>query len=621
MRFLNFFLLIGISFGFLSFLLYHFFGYSNYVLILWLFSILFSGIFFFKKDGSRRMVDVNTLDIYAILILLVIFIPLYLVSLYTIPFQVNTDEIVVMSFAKTALNKQSDLLGISPALFGMPTLIFAFYGHLANLLGGVNLLNTRLIHATFGILIILISYYFFKLSLPTKFAVGASLILGFSHSLLAISRLAMRDNSGLFTEITALFFLTRGLIKKSNFSTFIGGIFLGLSFYVYFPGRIVILIWFLYLMFYFLLFKRNTLQSVSSEMASSFAESRIKQGFEQEDPASRKSIVSSFLNKLKKKAFIKQILVCFLGFTIVVTPVLISSFKQPAGVFIYQKQQILIFPEGREMQQSWVYSPTITEGLKKNLLNSLTSLNNNISDYAYIYSNLGHGFVDPITGILVWIGFLLVLFKKNKNEVDLLSIAGLLVILLVFGLLINKAPDYTRLLVVLPFVAYFCIQPVYFVSNLTTKVMQGKWSLFLSMSFLLGSISSLMLINIFIYKDFVLKGFREGDNVGGTFRYVEKRNNLANYTFYIAANDSYLYYTWGDISRWKVWVGFAANSAQQVQYIDPISLGESYYNPPFSIFLNRSLFELKKGILANLYPTLQIHNIKPDGSLIAIEVN
>ena len=39
-----------------------------------------------------------------------------------------------------------------------------------------------------------------------------------------------------------------------------------------------------------------------------------------------------------------------------------------------------------------------------NAKNGLGAFNNTVVDHGWIYQNNGHGFVDPLTGILLWLG-------------------------------------------------------------------------------------------------------------------------------------------------------------------------------------------------------------------------
>ena len=66
----------------------------------------------------------------------------------------------------------------------------------------------------------------------------------------------------------------------------------------------------------------------------------------------------------------------------------------------------------------WVHAPTIAEGYKTNVRWGLGTFNNKIADESFIYSNRGHGFVDPLTGILLWIGVALLGIRAIRRRAD-----------------------------------------------------------------------------------------------------------------------------------------------------------------------------------------------------------
>ena len=515
-------------------------------------------------------------DILCILILAVIFVPLYTLFLYEIPYQVNTDEVTLMIVEKISSQKNPlELFGLASHYFHHPEFIYIIFGWLGNLIGGVNLYNIRLIHAFFGLLIIALSYIFFRLSLRSMAAFCASFILGSNHALIAISRMAMRENSVLLIEVVSLGVLFYGLLKRKLVIIFLGGLITGLSFYVYFPSRVTIGIWLVFLLSW-LFFNRNV------------------------------------------KRFLLYGLVSVMGFLIIILPLIIKTFNLPFDRTHYQREQLLIFPEGRQTQKDWIGAKSIQEGIVINIRNNLTVFNNKISDYSYIYPNPGHGFFDPFSGILIWIGILMAIFSlfrnRIKNASDYFNLAGIFLLLFVFGFITNKAPNYTRLLVILPFAAYFVVRGVTGIIELLKAKNIIKYSI------LIGILSLIIIWNLTIFYDFVQKGFTEGNDVGGTARYVEARNNIHSYKFYLAADNNYPYYGWGGEGQWKDWIGFFAKDDQIVEILPTSGFINTLSERPFTIFMSRPLWITSKSEFVLKYTKLQIHNIKPDGSLVAIEV-
>lgn len=96
----------------------------------------------------------------------------------------------------------------------------------------------------------------------------------------------------------------------------------------------------------------------------------------------------------------------------------------------FAKQQLLIFEEGRKVQQDWIFAKSPQEAVKKNIISGLTTFNNKANDLGWIYPNLNHGFVDPFSGVMLWLGILAVLcdFVRKKIEpFPLLMLSGFFV--------------------------------------------------------------------------------------------------------------------------------------------------------------------------------------------------
>ena len=159
------------------------------------------------------------------------------------------------------------------------------------------------------------------------------------------------------------------------------------------------------------------------------------------------------------------------------------------------------------------------EGYKTNVRQGLGTFNSTVVDHAWIYANHGHGFVDPLTGILLWLGVGVVgvgLVRRREDEGALLMLGGFLALWLSFAFLVNKAPNYTRLLVTLPFVAYLVTEAVRWLAD--------RWrSVPLAAGILVGAAAAvLMAWNLAIAWDFIDDGRRAGQDIGSTTRYVHE---------------------------------------------------------------------------------------------------
>ena len=584
------FIYLGIFLSILGSTLYFFLGYNILIPILWLSSIILIGIYFYFKSKPKLSFKSIKTDMIIALILLILFIPVYFYNIYNLPFQMSTDEIIIMTVSERLASQPQPDIFIPSDYFGLPSLVFIFFGTLGKLLGGVNLLNMRMVHAFFGLLSVPSSYILFRTIARRKISIGCAVILGINHSLVVMSRMAMRENLALLGGILILTFLIYGLKKKSLFTIFVSGCFAGLNWYGYYAGRSTIIIIFLLLGCLGIFYK----------------------------------------DKYKIKTLIKYAFVVFLGFILVFLPLLTAIAKQANDTTVkedikYQRQTTLLFPQGRELQRQNSGVDTTSEAVKINIINGLTTYNNFILDHGMIYINKGNGFLDPLTGVFLWIGFLVIFFKRKEDEKSFLILIVFLFYLFLFSFIVNQSPKYSRLLISLPFVCYLSAVGLNKSSEFFERIKEKlkpnfrfKITNIIFIFFLLIIVSW----NLSIINNFNTETINQGDILGGTARYIEARKNIEEYTFYLAAdNKNYYYYYWGDSNTWKHgWMGFFKGDSQNVVILSPEEMVRVLGSPPFTIFMSGKLWEREKDTIAKKYSNFTIHKIKTDGSRLAIEV-
>jgi hypothetical protein len=571
----NNFLILAICLNTSASFFYFFQGYSLALFIYWTLSLLSIVFLLYQRERPfPPILKFKKSDLLFIFGLAILFAPLYLFSLHTIPFQINSDEVVVMDLSRQLTEQKTpDLFGLSPH-FGFPSLVFIIFGFLSRLLGEVNLNNMRVVHASFGLLIILLNYIFFKAVFNSnKLAITTSIILGANHTFLALSRMALRENSSVLIELLSLLFLLHGFKHRSVFTSFIGGALAGISLYLIFPARMVFILWSVFMLCLFLI-------------------------------------------NLRKKYLLKIYLTALLAFILIGLPVSLATIKDYPNSVSYGRQQLLVFQEGREFQQQWVSARTVEEGLKINFLNGVTTFNSNIHDHGYLYFNPGFGFNDPITGILLWLGVFVTLIRirhhSNHRVENLFMVSGFLTLLLSFSLFITKSPNYGRLLIILVFIVFLAAQGIIFLSELVKK------NKFLSLNILVIILLSIFFLNVQVFSVFVKEGLN-GHDIGGTGRYVESRKSLPNYSFLIAADENYPFYSWGGNDGGVYWLRFFASKDQRVEILSPNLLLSDTRQAPFTIFLSQSLWDDLQPTLSTLYPNHILHTIKPGG--LALEVH
>lgn len=587
----SYFLLLGFLFWILASSFYFFYGFSFYMFICWLVSLFVTVFYFSKIEPSPVFKNIfNRIDSFFLIGLILIFVPLYFFSLYNTPWQMHTDEIAIMDVSGDLTGLFMDPFGESDYYYGFPHFAFILLGGIAKLLGGISLSTIRAAQGVLGLITVLVSYFLFRQILNSRgYGFGAAILLGGSHAFLAISRMGLWTHTAVIVEVSALLMLLTGFKQRSLWVTFVGGAFAGVSLYVYFAARTSFVVWILFL-----------------------------------------CLVPFVLNqKALGRMSLKYALVGILGFIFVASPMLIATFKKDSESHKYIKEKILLFSEGRQTQLGMSNKETVREAWLENISKGLWGFNKNIVDHGTVYINYGHGFVDPITGMLIWFGFLCLLIKMifgiKRTEESLFTLVGFLFIWLFMSLFVIQAPNYTRLMVVLPFVVLLCIEAIRTSLSYICKYLERislKLSQIISVLFPTIIILLIAVLNSVIYYDFIKKGDALGDDVGGTYRYMETKKEWSEYTYYLSASDEHPYYHWGIEGYWKYWMERSVQEGQHFEFIKPDSLANyvSSLRRPFTLFVSEDLWKKIQNEMVVLYPKLNIVHIQPDGSRLAIEV-
>ena len=542
-------------------------GFGLAVGLLWLFGLVLAGAALFERIPRPARAD-----LLAPLALMAAFAPLYLIRVASLPVQVNSDEVAIMYYAKRyAALPHPDLFGLSE-YFGHPVALLVVWGKLGNLLGGVTLDHMRLLHALTGLLTIGLSYALFRQLLSLPWALVASAVFGVNHAFLMISRMAMRENTPVLVEVAALALLLFGLRRRNLFATFLGGALAGIGFYVHFPGRMIFPVWAVFLLVLALTAR----------------------------PA--------WLGRLAA--------VATAAFVLVAVPYAVAYLKAPADLTRHQREALLLTRDGRELQKRWVFAGSVGEGIRKNIVWGLTAFNGDHVDEAFIYPNFGHGIVDPLTGALLWFGALAVLVQAVRRRGPpwaIFPLVAFVVLWLVFAFLVGQAPDYPRMLVILPFVAYLVTEAILLFSRLPRRVAPAAVA---------AALLAIGTWNGFIGWDFIHAGQSHGDDIGGTGRFVQSHSDIPGERFYVAADQGSLaYYTWGTPFIWTQRLQlFTRDDSQVGGVIEPDRLSRFSAEPPFVIFMRPELWNRVKNDFEQRYPRLGVHKITPDGEHLAIGV-
>ena len=574
--------------GALSALHYFRAGYGVSVVLIWLLTIAVAGYAAHRADGDRPAPDLIERSEWPRAILLIVALsPLYLGLLRSIPYQISTDEVTIMlNEAEASARLGWDIFSVS-GYFSFPSFIFVVYGWLGRLLGGINLGSMRTIDALVGLASIALFYLLARPLLTKRTALVAALLLGTNHALLAISRMAMRNNSALLAELCGLLFLLNGLKQRRVSWTYVGGAIAGLAFYIYEPARLMLVLWLAWL------------------------------------------LVMAIGDRTRETSmlYLRQAIFGLVGFGLVVAPLVAGAIRamEDPGAFDYQREQLLFFRESQLQEQEWVGAATLIEGVQINILQGLTAYNSAMHDNGYVYYNPGHGFVDPLTGILLWVGVLWTASKlSEKKPEDYLMLVGFVAPWLIFSFITNKAPSYTRMLVTLPFVAYLTVRGIEFVAGRYDRLVSKRWpaigSLVSGEALAGGLVAIIAIWNLGLYADYVVTGLVERENVGAISRYIETRISDESHAYYIAANHEHDYFGGGEPWHWEQLVRFFTGEDVLVEVVPPEMKNEELGGGPFTVFMTWEVWEMNAGCLTSRYPQRQVHSLTADGWYLAIEV-
>lgn len=577
-------------------------GFSWWFFLGWLSGIVLLSLHMrrYRRRQTNIAPALEPADNKFILALALVFGVIYLSFPFSYPWQMNTDEIIIRDQIRDMCFKQPgiNILGTS-TYFAFPAFVHVLFGTLANLQGGITVEHLRTVHATFGVAAVVCSFLFFRsLLLERKLALPATLLFGLNHSFLSISRLVSQNTTSPLVEVVSLAVLFRGMLRKCPYLLYLGGAAAGLSWYIHPPARVI---FFLFMLAYLL--NRWAFRSW--------------------------------------KSWAKSLIPVLIGFFLVTFPMLWSIHLTPKENFEYQRGQFLFLPEGRQVQMVQVWAPTEFDGVMTNIRQGLLAFNYPIHDHSNIYINDGYGFVDPITGIMIWIGIAYLLFswyrRIEHRQADILCIGSFISLWLMFAFVITFAPSFTRMTIFLPFVAYLAVHGLVGTSRLLTAgamklrafgVTRGtRRSKFES-----GCFATILAVMIVLNLQSIWKFYHDsitvGDIVSSTYRHIEKLLPRPNWNVVLACDeDKYKYFDWGDDGQW--W-GFADRNDLQDRLIvispqklmTQMSKGseDRHFTPPFTLFLNAPLWQKVQADFAKRHANYTVEKMMPDGSRLSITV-
>jgi hypothetical protein len=213
--------------------------------------------------------------------------------------------------------------------------------------------------------------------------------------------------------------------------------------------------------------------------------------------------------------------------------------------------------------------------------------------------------------------------RRRGPPWPLLPLISFLALWLAYAFLIGQAPDYSRMLIILPFVAYLVAEAVRSVAELAPRLLRvGRRHMAVAVPLGAAVVLAIGVWNGFIGWDYIDKGRATGDDIGSTGRYVQRLSGNPRERFYIAADQTqWKYYEWGLPSAWQDRIRmFTADDHQVAGVITPSSFGQFVASAPFTVFTRGDLWASVRRQFESRYPHARVDRITPDGRLVAVRV-
>lgn len=586
------FLSVGITIELLALALLHFAHACDLAFWFCLAAIFLCSIHFYRQRPFAPEQFLSKRDIWVLVGLLALSVPVYIFMSDWLPYQVGGDEVTICDLTRTAPARH--LLG-SAGFASFPNLGFIIFGAIAQSLGEISISNLRLINGFIGVLIVLNLYIFYRTSWGRLLSSCAALIAGFNHTLIALSRYGYHATIDVLIETMAYTCLLRAFLTKNRWLAFLAGLMGGSAYYFYYPARSIMPIWSIVIVLAVLSWQRN---------------SRLE--------------------------LLKVYGITLLAFFLTALPQLVASLDHPSS---YMNQQLLISKEGLHMFMEHAHLTDERTAPIWNMFYQLTCFNTPILDAWGMYPNPDYAFCDSITGVLIWTGLLIALVTKAGSDTErwlrALSLVGFLLLMFAYACIINCAPTSNRIIILIPFLGYLSQTSSEWLSSKVAWLAGHKFgaSDLLSKIFMVAVAIAVVSGNLLICRTWLVNGLTRGDRIGKVVRYVQARNKIANYKWYFVtknAQDSAYdcFIPWCDAAACEHLVHVFTPAEAEVHAMEPKQFCEELetghlngvaIRPPFTIFLTRDFCPCRNELLRK-YPQAIIRDITDDGMYEAVEL-
>ena len=553
-------------------------GYQPFLVVLWLASWVMATMAVWAWRAPRRPEDLLDASERRVLGCLIgLGGVLYLAGVSRIPYLINWDEVSQAAVVRTLRSPSANLFGVHPNFWGLP--VFEYWlSYRSTLLFGDSVTDLRIPVALVGMLTLLPCYRLARCLFGKRTATVATLLLACSHVYVGWSRTRLQCNSSLLVGTTAFFLLMQGLTRACPVRLLWGGLVLAIGFYGYQPSRVFVLVWVVFLAAAWLLKRLPTRQLRFASVMS----------------------------------------LC--GLVLGIAPMAVTMAREPALCF--QRLQAI---SGWDLLHRLEGTPQLAAqaaAFQENAVRNMLVFNSSMGDA--IHYHPAFGMLDPISGVLLWIGVALA-WSRWRRLGDVLAALGLMVIWVVGGFLTDRAPAYGRLIALLPFLMLLCARGLEAVGSLVLLAYRRASSrlLWVPVALILGW-------NLAVVGGYMQDQRRASwyDPITSIGRYLlERPDGYANVFVLVSPADQQLFpWQWG-ASRWIVDVFTGAALGEVPERVKTVTSVEPVMDPamlppqrPLTMFMTGGLWGLHRKEFLARYPSLQVRQLSPEPSIMAVTV-
>lgn len=519
--------------------------------------------------------NLNSADYWCAILLVLAFVPVFLFFQPSIPPQINEDEISTIRVINWELTDSViDFLGVERRCAYFPTARFALDAVLSSAFTRVSLSSIRITDGLWGLAAVGMSFFFFRLFFLRSIAVAAAMILGSCHSLIGLSRMAIKNNQPLVLELLLLLLLVTALRRNSLRRFYLAGIVIGLGCYFYYSGRFFGLTAVVFLL-------------------------------------------TDCRRRSKWRALPEKLTALACAAMITASPIGVQTMLNWSEVKSYPQRQLAFQQDSVNESLGAVdnqQQPFSLERYWQGVWYGIAAFNRIAPSASGPYGNGLSAFLEPLTGILFLLGFLLIWVRK-KRELERLALTGLLTTWVPVCFFFNKNPNYPRLLITLPFVVLLAGSALRFLSERWVVLNRNRRHV--ATSVIAGMV---VISNLSAYSRYVVHGWERPDFPAAVVNLIRSDDSLRRAVFYCVEEEK---------SRFTVFLDCQTvlqeltTSSQRVEALNPNALYPPNLRAPALnerpvLIMHRRTFQAARPLLDFWYPDSRVEILGIKSQAVAV---